>query len=109
MVRTVLRVEDAPIVHVEMEVIHHQDVQEPALVLNQENRHLAHQENGHVDNHGPNGVAVLRRSYSIKEKRDIVQAVQILVANGVSIHQACSMVGLPHHTITTLKSSQNSR
>jgi len=106
-----------------MEVINHQDGQELALALNhdfepialikpvahEENGHLPHQENGPVDNHGQNhvdnqegghflnpGVAVLRRSYSIKEKRDIVQAVWTLVANGVSVRQACSMVGVPH-------------
>jgi len=79
-----------------MEVINHQDGQEPALALNQENGHLVYQENGLVNNHAPNGVTILRRSYSIKEKRDIVQAVQTLAANGVSVHQACSMVGLPH-------------
>ena len=96
MVRPILRVKDAPMVHVEMEVINDQDGQEWALVLNQENGHLAHQENGPIDNHGPNGVTILRRSYSIKEKRDIVQAVWTLVANGVSGCQACLMVGLPH-------------
>ena len=64
------------------------------LVLNQEKGHLAHQENGPVNNHGPNGVTILRHSYSIKEKNDIVQAVWTLVANGISICQAYSMAGL---------------
>jgi len=56
MVRSILRVEDALIIHVEMEVINHQDGQEPALALNQKNRYLAHQENGPVDDHGPKHV-----------------------------------------------------
>jgi hypothetical protein len=36
------------------------------------------------------------KPYSIKEKQDIVQAVWMLVANGISVCQACPMVGLPN-------------
>ena len=55
-----------------------------------------------VDDHadmqqsGSLAVAVSRRSYSIKEKRELVQAIHTLVSNGVSIRRACPLLGLPH-------------
>ena len=88
-----VRVEDAPIKQVEMEAIKHQFRQEQAMTLNQDlghlpvtnevNKHHAHQQNGHVKNHGPPAhhvhhhdggnflypvIAIMRWSYSIKEK-----------------------------------------
>ncbi len=41
-------------------------------------------------------VSVTRRSYTIKEKREFVQAICTLASNGVSIRQACPLLGLPH-------------
>ena len=53
---------------------------------------------GHADmqQSGCLAVAVWRRSYSIKEKRELVQAIRTLVSNGVSIRRACPLLGLPH-------------
>ena len=41
-------------------------------------------------------VSVTRRSYTIKEKRELVQAIHTLASNGVSIRRACPLLGLPH-------------
>ena len=51
-----------------------------------------------VDAHtnGAHAVAVSRRSYTIKEKRELVQAISALASNGVSIRQACPLFGVPH-------------
>ncbi len=45
---------------------------------------------------GSHAVAASRRSYTIKEKHELVQAICILASRGVSIHQACPLFGLPH-------------
>jgi hypothetical protein len=53
---------------------------------------------GHADmqQSGSLAVAVSRRSYSIKEKRELVQAIRTLVSKGFSIRRACPLLGLPH-------------
>jgi hypothetical protein len=45
---------------------------------------------------GSLAVVVSRRSYSIKEKCELVQAIHTLVSNGVSIRRVCPLLGLPH-------------
>ena len=52
--------------------------------------------NAGVQESGSHTVTTSRRSYSIKEKRELVQAICTLVSSGVSIPQACSLFGLPH-------------
>ena len=37
-----------------------------------------------------------RKSYSIKDKREFIQANDALVSTGASRRDACSRVGLPH-------------
>ena len=50
-----------------------------------------------VDAHpGAHALAVSRRSYTIKEKREQVQAISTLLSKGASIRQACPLFGLPH-------------
>ena len=50
-----------------------------------------------VDAHpGARALAVSRRSYTVKEKRKLVQAICTLLSKGVSIRQACPLFGLPH-------------
>jgi hypothetical protein len=81
-----------------------EDSQEPILALNQylepdvneENGHVVNQGNDPVENHELNHIGnqkeglnlhpvidVSRCLYSVKEKWDIVQAVQTIVANGM--------------------------
>ena len=50
-----------------------------------------------VDAHlGARALAVSRHSYTIKEKRKLVQAISTLLSKGASIRQACPLFGLPH-------------
>ena len=50
-----------------------------------------------VDAHpGAQALTVSRRSYTIKEKRELVQAISTLLSKGASIRQACPLFGLPH-------------
>ena len=78
--------------------------------------HIVNQGNGPVENHelkhignqeeelNLNLVVCLSTSlYSVKEKGDIVQAVQAIVANGMSVCQACARIGLPHQYYYCLK------
>ena len=37
----------------------------------------------------------LRRSYSLKEKHDVVRSIDLLVANGLSRTQACVSLAIP--------------
>ena len=39
----------------------------------------------------------LRRSFSVKEKREYVVAVDAIIATGATRRQACAMVNLPHN------------
>ena len=39
---------------------------------------------------------LLRKSFSIEDKKEFVQAINATVATGVSRRQACSRLGLPH-------------
>ena len=55
----------------------------------------------HAD--GTHAVAMSRRSYTIKEKRELVQAISALASNGVSIWQACPLFGVPHQYYTASK------
>ena len=41
-------------------------------------------------------VSVTRRSYTIKEKHELVQAICMLASDSVSICRACPLLGLPH-------------
>jgi hypothetical protein len=105
-----------------------EDSQEPILALNQdldpdvnkENGHVVNQGNGPVENHELNHIGhqeeglnlnpvvrVSRRPYSVKEKRDIVQAVWTIVANDMSVHQTCAMIGLPHQYYYRFKKAIN--
>ena len=41
--------------------------------------------------------ASLRRSFSVKEKREYVVAIDAIIATGATRRQACTMVNLPHN------------
>ena len=45
---------------------------------------------------GAHALAVSRRSYTIKEKCELVQAISTLLSKGASIRQACPLFRLPH-------------
>ena len=53
-------------------------------------------DNTGVQESGSRTVTASRHSYSIKEKRELVQAICTLVSTGVSLRQACLLFGLPH-------------
>jgi hypothetical protein len=44
----------------------------------------------------PEAEQACRRSFSIKDKRDFVHKVDVIVSTGVSRRKACVLVGLPY-------------
>ena len=44
---------------------------------------------------GARTLTVSRRSYTITEKWELVQAIHTLLSKGTSIHQVCPLFGLP--------------
>jgi hypothetical protein len=73
-------------------------------VINHETKPVINHEAEPVINH-ENDHSRCRRSYSIKEKRELVQTVGSLVAAGASLHQACAMIGLTHNGLDDLEQS----
>ena len=49
-----------------------------------------------VKQSGSRAVTASRQWYTIKEKRESVQAICTLASNGISIRQACPLFGLLH-------------